>query len=231
MKTAAETKLASVVKQLKSMARPAELEGMARFGISTDTRLGLRMPVLRKMGKTIGLDQALSLALWQTGIDEARILAALVGDPVKVTDQQMDTWAEDFNSWDVCDQVCMNLFDKTTLAWKKVRQWSLRKEVFVKRAAFSLIAVLAVHDKKADDQAYIDLLPVIVQGSSDDRNMVKKSVSWALRQIGKRNKALNRIALQSAEEIKARGTKPGRWIASDAIRELTGDAVRKRLGL
>ena len=172
----------------------------------------------------------MALKLWASGVAEARIVAGMIADPLELTDEQMENWVVDFNSWDVCDQVCMNLFDKSPLAWNKIRDWSDRQEEFVKRAAFALIACLAWHDKNAEDQKFVDLLPLIAEQSSDDRNFVKKSVNWALRHIGKRNKYLNNEALKTAYQIKKMDSKSARWIASDAIRELESPKVRKRLG-
>jgi 3-methyladenine DNA glycosylase AlkD len=218
------------MEKLKSKAKPDNLSGMARFGMSVDTRLGIPVPEMRKLAKELGKDHELALGLWKSGIDEARIVASMVGVPAKLTEEQMDDWVKDFNSWDVCDQVCMNLFDKTPLAWEKVIDWSTREEEFVKRAAFALIACLAWHDKKAEDRQFIELLPVIKQGATDERNFVKKAVNWALRHIGKRNMELNKAALIAADEIRQIDSKAARWIASDAIRELESDAVRKKLG-
>jgi 3-methyladenine DNA glycosylase AlkD len=203
---------------------------MARFGIVGARRLGIAIPDLRRIAKSAGRDHALALALWQTGIPEARIVAALVDNPGEVTGRQMEEWAADFDSWDVCDQVCMNLFDKTPLAWQKVRDWAERDEQFVKRAAFALIACLAWHDKTADDERFIQALPLIARAATDERNLVRKAVSWALRTIGKRNARLNQIAIQAAREIQRLDSKAARWIAADALRELTGAAVQNRLG-
>ena len=202
---------------------------MAKFGMAVEQRLGVSVPDMRKLAKELGKDHELALALWNTGIAEARIVASMVGVPAKLTEGQMEDWVKDFNSWDVCDQVCMNLFDKTPLAWKKVIDWSTREEEFVKRAAFALIACLAWHDKSTGDEKFIELLPVIKQAATDERNFVKKAVNWALRHIGKRNLELNKAALRAAEEIRQIDSKSARWIASDAIRELESDAVRKRL--
>jgi len=218
-----------LMESLKSRAKPGNLAGMANYGMSIEKRLGVSVPEMRKLAKEAGIDHNLALKLWQTGIAEARILAALVGDHHKLTEAQMDTWVKDFNSWDVCDQVCMNLFDKSPLAWKKVIDWSERDEEFVKRAAFSLIACLAWHDKKSEDERFIKLLPMIVKHSTDERNYVKKAVNWALRHIGKRNINLNSFAIKTAREIKGIDSKAARWIASDAIRELGSEAVQKRL--
>ncbi|MDZ4246274.1 MAG: DNA alkylation repair protein [Dehalococcoidia bacterium] len=181
------------------------------------------------MAKKLGKDHELALELWRTGIAEARILASMVDAADKVTGSQMEEWVEDFNSWDICDQVCMNLFDKAPLAWEKVAEWSEREEEFVKRAAFTLIACLAWHDKKSGNEKFVSLLPVIIKGSTDERNFVKKAVNWALRHIGKRNVELNKAAIIAAEQIRKLDSKAARWIASDAIRELQSDAVRRKL--
>jgi 3-methyladenine DNA glycosylase AlkD len=218
-----------VLEKLRSKARPDQLDGMARFGMVVEQRYGVSVPDIRKLAKELGKDHELAAGLWKTGIAEARIVAALVDDPAKLTEAQMEDWVKDFNSWDVCDQVCMNLFDKTPLAWKKVIDWSEREEEFVKRAAFALIACLAWHDKKAKDEQFIELLPVIKKAATDQRNFVKKAVNWALRHIGKRNLNLNKAALQSAREIQQIDSKAARWIASDAIRELESEAVLRRL--
>ncbi len=218
-----------VLERLREKARADRLDGMARYGIVTENRLGVSVPDMRRLAKELGKDHGLALQLWKTGVQEARILAALMDDAHAVTEEQMEEWVKDFNSWDVCDQVCMNLFDKTPHAWKKVRDWSAREEEFVRRAAFSLIACLAWHDKKADDKMFVDLLPVIQDAATDERNYVKKAVSWALRHIGKRNLSLNREALQTARLIQKIDSRAARWIASDAIRELEGEAVQRRL--
>ena len=218
-----------VLERLREKARADRLDGMARCGIVTENRLGVSVPDMRRLAKELGKDHGLALQLWKTGVQEARILAALMDDAHAVTEEQMEEWVKDFNSWDVCDQVCMNLFDKTPHAWKKVRDWSTREEEFVRRAAFSLIACLAWHDKKADDKMFVDLLPVIQDAATDERNYVKKAVSWALRHIGKRNLSLNREALQTARLIQKIDSRAARWIASDAIRELEGEAVQRRL--
>ena len=218
-----------VLERLREKARADQLDGMARYGMVTENRLGVSVPDMRRLAKELGKDHGLALQLWKTGVQEARILAALIDEPHAVTEEQMEEWVKDFNSWDVCDQVCMNLFDKTPHAWKKVRDWSVREEEFVRRAAFSLIACLAWHDKKADDKMFVNLLPVIQDAATDERNYVKKAVNWALRHIGKRNLSLNREALQTARLIQKIDSRAARWIASDAIRELEGEAVQRRL--
>jgi 3-methyladenine DNA glycosylase AlkD len=221
--------LESVTQKLIGLGDPNQIEGMARYGMSTHKRLGIKIPVLRSLAKEIGVNHELAIRLWDTGIAEARILASMVADPNELTEALMDSWAADFNSWDVCDQVCMNLFDKSPLAWKKVAEWSKREEEYVKRAAFALIACLAWHDKRASDEQFIQLLPIIKAGSTDERDYVKKGVSWALRHIGKRNLHLNRIALDMASEIEDMESKSSRWIASDVTRDLTRDKIQQRL--
>lgn len=218
-----------VLVKLRKKARAERLAGMARYGIVTEGRLGVSVPDMRKLAKELGRDHELAVRLWETGFQEARIVAALIDDPRMITEEQMEGWVRDFNSWDVCDQVCMNLFDRTALAWKKVRDWSSRDEEFVKRAAFSLIACLAWHDREADDKRFIELLPLIEDAATDERNYVKKAVNWALRHIGKRNRVLNREALKAAREIQKIDSRSARWIASDAIRELETESVQKRL--
>jgi 3-methyladenine DNA glycosylase AlkD len=218
-----------VLKRLQSVAQPEHLEGMVKYGMTVEQRLGVSVPDMRKLAKEIGKDHKLALDLWRTGIAEARIVAAMVGDPDKLTEEQMDDWVKGINSWDVCDQVCMNLFEKNQLAWKKIVDWAEREEEFVKRTAFSLLACLAWHDKKASDEKFIELLPVIIRGATDERNFVKKAVNWALRNIGKRNLSLNEAAINTAREIQRLGSKAARWIASDAIRELESDAIQSRL--
>jgi len=218
-----------ILQNLKAKANAENVRGMARFGMATGKRLGIAIPELRKLARSIGKDHALALELWKTGIPEAQIVAALIGEPDKLTASQMDDWVKDFNSWDVCDQVCMNLFDKTPLAWGKIHEWSKREEEFVKRAAFALIACLAWHNRTASDEAFANLVPVIESGATDERNFVKKAVSWALRHIGKRNPNLHKIAMQAAQEMQKSESKIARWIAKDAIRDLTSEATKKKL--
>jgi len=218
-----------VLGKLQSKAQPEQLKGMAKYGMTVEQRLGVSVPDMRNLAKEIGRDHKLALGLWKTGIAEARIVAGMVGDPAKLTEEQMEEWVKVINSWDVCDQVCMNLFEKNQLAWKKIVDWSEREEEFVKRTAFSLIACLAWHDKKASDEKFIELLPVIMRGATDERNFVKKAVNWALRNIGKRNLNLNEAAINAAKEIKRLDSKSARWVASDTLRELESDAIQSRL--
>lgn len=216
-----------IIKELKSLSNPKNVEGMARFGINPENTFGVSMPVIRKMGKDIGKNHELAQQLWSTRIHEARILAGLIDDSKFVTEEQMEKWVKDFDSWDVCDQVCMNLFDKTPFAYKKAIEWSSRKEEFVKRAGFALMASLSVHDKKAKDKDFIKFLPLIKSESTDERNFVRKAVNWALRQIGKRNKKLQKEAIRTAKEIQKIESKSAKWIASDAIRELKDKKLKK----
>ncbi len=218
-----------VLKKLRARARPDQLEGMAQYGMVDEGRLGVSVPDMRKIAKELGKDHKLALDLWETGIPEAKIVAAMIDEPEKLTERQMEDWVKGINSWDICDQVCMNLFEKTPLALKKILDWSEREEEFIKRTAFALIACLAWHDKGAKDEEFIKLFPVIKRGATDERNLVKKAVNWALRNIGKRNPYLNKAALKAAEEIQRIDSKAAHWIASDAIRELESDAVQRRL--
>lgn len=216
--------------RLHALANPDNVAGMARFGISSHNALGIDMYTLRKLAREIGQDHPQALDLWATGIHEARILAGLVADPARATDAMLEAWVADFDSWDVVDQVC-DYIRRTRFAYEKVHAWAQRPEEFVKRAAFALIAELAWHDKQASDEKLAAFFPVIVEASDDDRNFVKKAVNWALRNLGKRNPALNARAIATAQTIRARGTRAARWIAADALRELTSDKVRARLGL
>ncbi|WP_455276181.1 DNA alkylation repair protein [[Eubacterium] cellulosolvens] len=218
-----------MLNRLREKARPDQLEGMAKFGMIVEERLGVSVPEMRKIAKEIGKDHKLALDLWKTGIVEARIVAAMIDEHDKLTEEQMEDWVKDINSWDVCDQVCMNLFEKTPLAWKKILDWSKREEEFVKRSAFALIACLAWHDKKAENEKFVKLLSVIKGGATDDRNFVKKAVNWALRNIGKRNPNLNKLTIEAAEEIQQIDSKTAHWIASNAIKELESEAIQRRL--
>jgi 3-methyladenine DNA glycosylase AlkD len=232
-RTAAEPPTArAVIEELRAMADPSRLEGMARFGINTERALGgVSMPTLRAMARRFGRSHELAAGLWASAIHEARILAAMVDDPSVVTEAQMEAWAAEFDSWDVVDGTVSSLFDKTPFAWGKAVEWSAREEELVKRAGFAMMATLAVHDKHAPDQAFMGLLPVIEREAGDPRNFVRKAVNWALRQIGKRNAALNQKAIETAERIHATGSRPAKWVASDALRELRSDAVQARIRL
>ena len=222
-------KYENILKKLKSMSNPEAVKGMARYGINPKNNLGVSISKLRPIAKEIGKDHDLALKLWSSGIHDARLLACFIEDPVKITGEQMDSWSKDFDSWDVCDQACTSLFDLTPLAWKKVFEWAKRDEEFVKRAAFSIIAGLAVHDKKAGDKEFEQFSPLIKEHSVDERNYVKKAVNWALRNVGKRNLALNKQMIKLSKEIQKIDSKSARWIANDAIRELSSEKVQNRL--
>ena len=218
-----------VMMALQSKAKPENLEGMARFAIVGDTRMGVSVPEMRKIAKSIGKNHQLALDLWDTGVPEAMIVAGMIADPDALTEQEMENWVVDINSWDICDQVCMNLFEKTPLANKKIHDWSTRDEEFVKRAAYALIACLAWHDKEAGDEEFIEYFPIISAGATDERNFVKKAVNWGLRNIGKRNLNLNARAIEVAHQINQIDSRSARWIASNALRELESDKVQERL--
>jgi 3-methyladenine DNA glycosylase AlkD len=223
------TKTSSILRRLQSLGDPKAVEGMARFGITTRKVFGVSTPDLRKMAKEIGKNHNLAQELWSVDVLETRGLAFLIDDPSEVTEKQMEQWVREFDNWAVCDGCCANLFDKTVFAWKKAVEWSRRKREFEKRAAFTLMAALAVHDKKAADKQFVSFLPIIKREAKDERNFVKKAVNWALRQIGKRSASLNREAIQTAKEIQRLDSKSARWIAADALRELTSAAVQRRL--
>jgi 3-methyladenine DNA glycosylase AlkD len=225
-----------VIRTLEEFSNPENVAGMARFGISSQNTLGVPIPVLRDLAKEITRDQVLkekshhlALELWNTGIHEARILAGFIDDPGAVTESQIEKWVAEFDSWDVCDQVCSSLFDRTKFAVKKAEEWSKREEEFVKRAGFVLMAALSVHDKDADEKMFLKFLSIIKRESNDERNFVRKAVNWALRGIGKRNLSLNKAAVNTAKEIRKIESKAAKWIATDALRELTSAAVLKRL--
>lgn len=218
-----------IINHLKKHSNPKDKEGMARFGINSKYALGVRAPVLRDLAKKIGKSHKIAQDLWESRIHEARILASMIDEPEKVYGKQMEQWVKEFNSWDLCDQCCMNLFDKTPIAWKKAIEWTKRDEEFVKRAGFALMACLSWHDKEAKDKDFIKFFPPIKKHSIDERNFVKKAVNWALRQIGKRNLNLNKEAIKIAKEIQKIDSKSAKWIANDAIRELRSEKVQERL--
>ena len=209
-----------IINKLQFLENPNNIAGMARFGISSYKTLGVPTPILRKMAKEIGKNHSLDEGLWETGIHEAKLLAAFIDTPEMVTEKQMEEWAKDFDSWDIVDQVCGNLFCRTEHAYKKAFEWSKREEEYVKRAGFVLMATLAVHDKKATDDKFFQFFPIIIREVRDERNYVKKAVNWALRQIGKRNQALRKEAIKTGKKILEIDNTTARWIASDALREL-----------
>ena len=220
---------ASVLGELKALGDSRVRAQMAYFGVRVPKAHGVTTPLLHRLSRRIRKNHALAEQLWQSGIHEAKILAALIGEPEKVTPEQMDRWARDFNGWDVVDSACRYLFAFSVPAWKKIEEWSRTDEEYVKRAAFSLMAYLSYLDKHSADSRFVRLFRIIERESDDDRNFVRKAVNWALRQIGKRNVQLNRTAIQVAERIRLRGSRSARWIAADALRELRSEAVQRRL--
>jgi 3-methyladenine DNA glycosylase AlkD len=240
--TRKDARAATILAELRSMGSEKNRAGMARYGINVDNAFGVSIYDLRKVAGRIGDGHDLALALWATGNHEARLLACFVDDPEAVTAEQVEAWAKDFDSWDICDQATTSLFDRTRHGWPKAAAWAKRDEEWVRRGGFALMAGLAVHDKAASDSAFAKLLPLIEGGATDDRNFVKKAVNWALRNIGKRNRALNAAAITCAEKILAAanktagGTRGGnaasraaRWVATDALRELGSEKVQRRL--
>lgn len=220
-----------VLGELRAMANPSNLPGQARFGIDISNSLGISMTGLRPLARRIGKDHDLALALWRTGVREARILASLIDDPEQVTLEQMDAWAAGFTSWEVVDACCCNLFDRTEHRYVKAAEWAGAEPEFTKRAAFSLMAGIAVHDRGAADEQLLALLPLIQREACDPRNFVRKAVNWALRQIGKRNSGLNLAAISTAELIAGMDCRGAGWVASDALRELRSPQVQQRLSL
>ena len=218
-----------VIRELETRADARAAAGMARFGITGAHVYGISMPELIKLGKAIGRDHRLALELWAVPGRETRILAALIDDPLQVTEAQIDGWVRDFDSWEVCDQAIMKLFEKTPFAWDRALTWSRSEDEFVKRAGFVMMARLAVWDKRAPDAAFTAFWPEIKRGAADERNFVKKAVNWALRQIGKRNLELNAGAVALARELIGAEPAAARWVAADALRELTSPAVQRRL--
>jgi 3-methyladenine DNA glycosylase AlkD len=220
-----------ILSTLKKLGEPVNVAGMARFGIKPAVAFGVPKPALRRLAGEIGRDHELAQQLWISGVHEARVLASMIDDPAKVTADQVDAWANDFDNWDICDQCCLNLFWKTAFAYEKAEDWTASDREFMKRAGFVLMASLAVHDKKAADAEFEEFLSIIEREASDDRNLVRKAVNWALRQIGKRNPRLRQKAVEVALRLKQAESKSARWIGSDALRELTSEAVQRRVNL
>jgi 3-methyladenine DNA glycosylase AlkD len=223
------TKYNDIIKQLETLSNQDSIKGMARFGITPEHTFGVSIPNLRKIAREIKTDHELALKLWSSDIRETRILASMIADPQKVIGPLIDNWVIEFDYWEICDQCCMNLFEKTKFAYQKAVEYSAREEEFVKRTGFVLMARLAVSDKKAEDSKFEIFFPFIKKESIDERNFVKKAINWALRQIGKRNLNLNKKAIELAKEIQKIDSKSAKWITSDAIRELTSDDVQRRL--
>jgi 3-methyladenine DNA glycosylase AlkD len=242
MRRTTDERVTGILGELRSLGSEKDRAGMARYGINVANAFGVSVYELRKVAKRLGTDHELALALWATGNHEARLLACFVDDPAMVSAKQTEEWVRDFDSWDVCDQATTSLFDQTKHAWPKASEWASHDEEWVRRAGFALMAGLAVHDKSAADRAFTKLLPLIERGAFDGRNFVKKAANWALRNIGKRNRALNKAAMACAERIRAAaneraggerggdsGVRSARWVATDALRELASDKVQARL--
>lgn len=220
--------VSEIIEILRQNESPENKAGMARYGINTENAFGVTVNFLRNLAHDIGTDHVLAQQLWNTGFHEARILASVVDEPSLVTRLQMEQWVAEINSWDLCDQVIGNLFFKTQWAWEKALEWANKDEEFVRRAGFVLMARLAVKDKKAANERFEQFFPLIIKYSCDNRNYVRKSVNWALRQIGKRNLELNKEAIKIAEELIHEKDKTTKWIGLDALRELTSASVKKR---
>ena len=222
-------KAPEILKELESQANPDAVEGMARFGITPEKTFGAPLPFMRQLAKRVGKNHSLAQELWSMGIRETRIVATLIDDPEQVTEEQMETWALDFSYWEICDQCITNLFSWPGFAYEKAEEWSGRKEEFVKRAGFVMMARLAVIRKKEPDKYFESFLPIIENESTDDRKNVKKAVDWALRQIGKKNLHLNKKAIAAVKRIQKKDSRAAKWIASDALRELASEKVQERV--
>ena len=215
-----KTQADAAVAELKRMGTKKTRDGMARYAIPSDKAFGVMVGQIRELAKRLGRNHELALALWDSGWYEARMLATFVDEPDRVTPAQMDRWCRDFDNWAICDTACFHLFDKTPYAFKKVSQWSKRRDEFVKRAAFALLASVALHDKKSDDRLFVATLPLIERAATDDRNFVKKGVSWALRGVGRRSPGLKVSTTKLAERLAASPDSTARWIGKDALRDL-----------
>ncbi|MCD8072562.1 MAG: DNA alkylation repair protein [Alistipes sp.] len=224
-----EDRTKNIIQWMGTLRNEKNLEGMKRFGINTENAFGISTPTLMSMAREVGRDQSLALDLWDTAIHEARILAAMVADPGSFSPELMDSWCEDFDSWDVCDQVCMKVFRHTPYAGDKIYQWAVSDRQFVKRAAFALMASYCVIDKTSGDEKFEPWFDLIIEASGDERNFVKKAVNWALRQLGKKSPGLWYKAIAVSEELMLSPGKTARWIGSDATRELTGEKTFRRL--
>ena len=215
-----------VLSRLRSMQNPEAVAALARQGVTPRAALGVSPAQMKQVAAEIGLDRLIAQQLWASGIHDARVLASMVDDPARVTPKQMERWVRDFDSWALCDACCFNLFHKTPFAYAKAVAWSARKEEYVKRAAFSLVAALAVNDAKAEDSEFLRFVPILKREAGDDRPIVRKSMGWALKEIGKRNKSLRKIALEAAKELDRMEAKAARWIAADVLKELNAPAPK-----
>ena len=218
-----------VVARLRKLGSKSVRDGMLRYGIPNEDAFGVSVGKIQKLSKELGHNHELALALWETGFYEARMLAAFVDDPKLVTPAQMDRWCKDFDNWGIVDTVCFKLFDVTPHAWKKVEQWSKRRDEFQRRAAYALLACLGVHDKQATNEKFIACFPLIEAAATDERNFVKKGVSWALRVVGRRNLELNNAATELAQRLADSLDPTSRWLGKEALREFKRPVVRRQL--
>ena len=229
VKTTRKKEVQAILLSLERMGTRRDRENLARFGITASKAFGVSVAKIRVLAKRLGRNHELAAALWETGWYEARMLTSFVDEPARVTPAQMDRWCRDFDNWGICDTLCFHLFDKTPHAWVKVAQWSDNRHEFVKRAAFALLASLALHDKRADNDLFVRCLPLVERAAADERNFVKKGVSWALRLIGRRNVVLNAAALDVARRLLASPDAAARWVGRDAFKELTSPLVMRKL--
>jgi 3-methyladenine DNA glycosylase AlkD len=229
MSTDRKAEVECVLAWLRKRSSARNREGMARYGLYSKNTLGVSVANIRVLAKRLGRNHELALALWDTGVYEARMLTTFVDEPSHVTPAQMDRWCRDFDSWGICDGLCFHLFDKTPHAWKKIAKWSNARAEFVKRASFALLASVALHDKTASDKSFLDSLSLIERAAIDDRNFVKKAVSWALRGIGKRSPALHAASVKLASRLALSPHPAARWTGKDALRDLATPATRRRL--
>jgi 3-methyladenine DNA glycosylase AlkD len=226
--TSAPHRVRSVIAQLKQLSSKKTRDGMARYGIPSDKAFGVPVGVMRNLAKEVGRQHELALALWETGWYEARMLAVFVDEPASVSPAQMDHWCRDFDSWAICDTACFHLFDRTPHAWGRVQRWASRSGEFQKRAAFALLASLALHDRHSDDELFARAIPLVQRGASDDRNFVKKGVSWALRSIGRRSPELRSLSLELAGELASSTMPAERWVGKDVLRDLSRLTGKKK---
>ncbi|KAA5543538.1 DNA alkylation repair protein [Adhaeribacter rhizoryzae] len=218
-----------VLQALQALANPDLKAGLVRFGINNQHALGIKIPVLQAYAKSLKKNQALALALWEINLHKARLLAIFLAVPAQFTEALMEQWIRRFDSWDICDQACARIFVRVPWAFSKAQEWAVRTPEFEKRAGFVLMATLAIHDKKATNEAFMPFFPLMQQEANDERNFVKKAINWALRQVGKRNLTLNQAAVQLAQQLKQQPAKSAQWIATDALRELTNPTLLNKL--
>ena len=228
-KTSKDDQLDEVLNELKRLATKKTLDGMARYGLPSDNALGVSIADIQKVAKSVGQNHELAEKLWTTRVYEAQLLASFVDEPDKVTSAQMDRWCRDFDNWGVVDTVCFKLFDQVPGAWKKVEPWSKKRGEFQKRAGYVLLACLSGHDKKATNEQFLRCLPLIEEAATDDRNFVKKGVSWALRGIGRRNLELNKAATELAQRLTKSTDPTARWLGKEALREFSRAVVKRQL--